>query len=221
MTCGIHVTGQYGGDSDMFYSDPWNLQQIVNNCTKTYAPVVPRPFWINTFYGAKKIKSASNIVFTNGNLDPWSGGGVLADDLKNIPGVDSSVIAFTIEGGAHHLDLRNSVPQYDPIGVVKARQIVSVVRLVALLDLSYPLLFLKIPPFACVLHCVCLYVAVCSMLITSMSGLMRVRASLIMEDHPDCPKVQRHYCGFLLVRFALHSLDYSSAITAWHDSLML
>ncbi len=38
-------------------------------------------------------QGASNIVFTNGNLDPWSGGGV----LQNITGAPS-LVAISIEG---------------------------------------------------------------------------------------------------------------------------
>lgn len=63
--------GQYGGDSDMFYPQPWNLLETVTTCGVTYNPVQPRPMWVNTFYGAKNLATATNIVFTNGDLDPW------------------------------------------------------------------------------------------------------------------------------------------------------
>ena len=46
------------------------------------------------------IKSASNIVFCNGALDPWRDGGVLRSPK---PG---SLDAYLIADGAHHLDLR-------------------------------------------------------------------------------------------------------------------
>lgn len=50
-------------------------------------------------YGPAKQKSASNIVFTNGDLDPWSAAGVeLQDDA-------ASVSSFLIGFGGHHLDL--------------------------------------------------------------------------------------------------------------------
>ena len=39
--------------------------------------VVPRAMWPEINWGGRHIESASNIVFSNGKLDPWSGGGIL------------------------------------------------------------------------------------------------------------------------------------------------
>jgi len=55
----------------------------------------------------------SNIIFSNGTLDPWHAGGVLEQ-------VSKESIAIYIENSAHHLDLR--LPnEADPESLTKAR----------------------------------------------------------------------------------------------------
>ena len=53
-------------------------------------------------WGGRQIGTASNIVFSNGLLDPWHGFGVLED-------VSESVVAVVIPEGAHHLDVSTSL----------------------------------------------------------------------------------------------------------------
>jgi lysosomal Pro-X carboxypeptidase len=56
----------------------------------------------------------SNIIFSNGELDPWHAGGVLTN-------VSERSIAIYIEDSAHHLDLR--LPnEADPASLTAARQ---------------------------------------------------------------------------------------------------
>lgn len=108
--------GQYGMPTDMFWYAPWNLSYTVESCVQQYG-TTPRPNMVKVQYGVQDLSGASNIVFSNGNLDPWSGGGV----LKNVTG-NPSIIAITIDQGAHHLDLRASNPA-DPPSVIAARAI--------------------------------------------------------------------------------------------------
>ncbi|XP_012370488.2 lysosomal Pro-X carboxypeptidase [Octodon degus] len=102
------------GIDDMFEPFLWNLKQFSDECFSQWG-VRPRPSWIITQYGGKNISSHSNIVFSNGDLDPWSGGGVTKD-------ISATLVAITIAEGAHHLDLRaNSA--YDPASVLRARSL--------------------------------------------------------------------------------------------------
>lgn len=110
--------GQYGEPSDMFYPAPWSLQGAVQGCQSSYG-VTPRPQYVPVHYGGKHLGQFTNIVFTNGNLDPWYAGGVTFNSTE---AVDNGVVAVVIQGGAHHLDLRFSNPA-DPQSVIDARNI--------------------------------------------------------------------------------------------------
>lgn len=52
-------------------------------------------------------------VCSNGDLDPWSGGGVTKS-------ITDTLVAINIPGGAHHLDLRASTA-FDPSAVLLSR----------------------------------------------------------------------------------------------------
>ena len=96
---------------------------------------------LDTYYGGRYIESYSNIVFSNGLLDPWMAGGVhnlsvsdlnpsdptatpTYDGPSVIPmGSESqNMIALIIELGGHHTDLMYSSDK-DPDCVTKARQV--------------------------------------------------------------------------------------------------
>ncbi len=75
--------------------------------------------WALDYFGGRDIETdfmhVSNIIFSNGNIDPWSAGGV----TKN---VSADSIAIVIDQAAHHLDLR--MPNKDdPASVIEARLI--------------------------------------------------------------------------------------------------
>ncbi|KAH0625232.1 hypothetical protein JD844_033542 [Phrynosoma platyrhinos] len=100
------------GVNDMFEPQKWDFHKYSEECFKIWG-VRPRPSWILTSYGGKNISAHSNIIFSNGGLDPWSAGGV----TKNIT---DTLVAILIPEGAHHLDLRSNSP-FDPVSVLQAR----------------------------------------------------------------------------------------------------
>ncbi|XP_069825817.1 lysosomal Pro-X carboxypeptidase [Dendropsophus ebraccatus] len=100
------------GVTDMFEPQTWNFEAFSDDCYKQWG-IRPRPKWITSVYGGKNITAASNIIFSNGDLDPWSAGGVKQS-------LSDSLVAILITDGAHHLDLRSN-NAYDPRSVIEAR----------------------------------------------------------------------------------------------------
>ena len=102
------------GVRDMWYPAAWDFQEFADGCKKQFG-VTTRKYWAESQYGGFNIKAATNIVFSNGDLDPWYGYGVLKAP-------NPSCAAVMIEGGAHHIDLRNA-NKLDPKSVIEARNI--------------------------------------------------------------------------------------------------
>lgn len=100
------------GVNDMFEPQKWDFDVLSEECFRLWG-VRPRPSWVLSMYGGKNISSHSNIIFSNGGLDPWSAGGVTQN-------ISDSLVAIMIPDGAHHLDLRSRNPR-DPKSVQQAR----------------------------------------------------------------------------------------------------
>lgn len=66
----------------------------------------PNPTWTNGFYGGQKVTS-SNIIFPNGELDPWKALSVQGN-------VSSSEILLLIKNTSHCAAMYRSSPQDDP-----------------------------------------------------------------------------------------------------------
>ncbi|ETV97797.1 hypothetical protein H310_09148 [Aphanomyces invadans] len=114
LFCSELYQPQDQGIRDMFWVDVHDQAADAARCLAKWH-VQLRPEWATTVYGGRKaLRASSNIVFSNGNYDPWSGMGVLED-------LNPSVVAIDVEGGAHHLDLMFSHP-LDPPGVKRARK---------------------------------------------------------------------------------------------------
>ncbi|XP_062144209.1 uncharacterized protein LOC133851689 [Alnus glutinosa] len=106
-------------DASMFPTYDYNFSSFQEECWKDFR-VNPRPRWITTVFGGHDIKTAlkkfgSNIIFSNGLLDPWSGGSVLQN-------VSETIVALVTKEGAHHIDLRASSSD-DPDWLLEQRAI--------------------------------------------------------------------------------------------------
>lgn len=113
QTCTEMVMPFCSTNEEMFQPFPWNFDYFSNNCQRNFK-VSPSASIAEKLYGGFKIEAASNIIFSNGLLDPWSGAGVLTN-------ISSTVIAVVIPEGAHHLDLR-AANKDDPQSVIDARK---------------------------------------------------------------------------------------------------
>ncbi|XP_028135352.1 lysosomal Pro-X carboxypeptidase [Diabrotica virgifera virgifera] len=99
QSCTDMIMPMCSQSSDMFENANWDFAEFSDTCYKQFK-VRPRNLNVPLLeYGGKDIEAASNIVFSNGLLDPWSGGGV----LRNI---NDRVRSIIIPDGAHHYDLR-------------------------------------------------------------------------------------------------------------------
>ena len=80
----------------------WDEDAFTANCQTNYG-MTPKYDWALDYFGgrnvAKDFAGSSNIIFSNGDLDPWHAGGVLENSMVN------NVVIY-IKNSAHHLDLR-------------------------------------------------------------------------------------------------------------------
>ena len=102
--------------ASMFPAAEWNEKENTAQCEAAYGET-PQYNWALTYFGGKNptkdFMHASNIIFSNGTLDPWHAGGVLEQ-------VSDETISIFIEESAHHLDLR--LPnEADPATLTAAR----------------------------------------------------------------------------------------------------
>lgn len=103
--------------TSMFPTASWDEPQNTAYCFGAYGEK-PQYNWALDYFGGRVPKrdfaKASNIIFSNGELDPWQAGGITEK-------INDETIAIYIEHSAHHLDLR--LPnEADPQTLTDARQ---------------------------------------------------------------------------------------------------
>lgn len=109
----LNTVQESNGQTDMFPVLQYNEQLRADYCKRVWGIDNIRTEWPIIEFWGDKIKTATNIIFSNGLLDPWHAGGVLTN-------ISSSLVPILIKDGAHHLDLRSKNVQ-DPDSVTQAR----------------------------------------------------------------------------------------------------
>ncbi|CAM9466993.1 unnamed protein product [Ectocarpus sp. 13 AM-2016] len=105
------------GKRDMFWRSDWDPVAQAAQCMEQYG-VSPGEGWGAAEYGGYDSWSqVTNVVFSNGRLDPWSGMGVV--DQRRAGG---GVKVIMMDQAAHHLDLFFEHP-LDPQDVLDARRV--------------------------------------------------------------------------------------------------
>ena len=107
------------GSSDMFWPLPQNFSFAVEHCKRAWGVELDQSTseWISIAHDIPRFRYTTNIVFSSGDLDPWSSAGILQS-----PAPERSLISLNITGGAHHLDLMFANAN-DPPSVLQARSV--------------------------------------------------------------------------------------------------
>eukprot|EP00127_Corallochytrium_limacisporum_P001751 Clim_evm5s78 gene=Clim_evmTU5s78 len=136
------------GKTDFLPPQSFDIPSFIEDCKDQFS-VTPRWGWIALAYGAMRPDSAGRIIYSNGEMDPWSAYGVIGDpdrpirpdlctihlgfgseweDLVNMATVKASLnlgvcnnLAVYIYDHAHHADLRTPQPKVDRPQLVRAR----------------------------------------------------------------------------------------------------
>ncbi|XP_065184576.1 dipeptidyl peptidase 2-like [Sycon ciliatum] len=114
----VRLASGTNNKTDMFPPiEPWTDSVYEAYCAKKYGSgLAYNTDFYNINFWTDQIRGASNLIFSNGDLDPWRYGGVYGTDLP------STVYPIIVKGGAHHLDLRGS-DKRDPATVTAARDV--------------------------------------------------------------------------------------------------
>eukprot|EP00483_Globobulimina_turgida_P010890 UN10911 len=101
--------------TDMFPPTIWEGSNLTKYCNDTYG-LLPNNDWQKIWFPQNIVGTGiTNIIFSNGELDPFIGGGYTQN-------LTDKLVTIVIADAAHHLDLRGKNPK-DPAAVTQARQL--------------------------------------------------------------------------------------------------
>jgi lysosomal Pro-X carboxypeptidase len=119
----FQLFGQSANDADMFWDAPWNATEQSNYCFDQVGSYPYPQNHVTETWGLEEDWAAatSNIVWSQGEYDPWKGGGVTTN-------LTESLVSIVIPECAHHVDLFFSDPG-DTAAIKNAREFeMSMVR---------------------------------------------------------------------------------------------
>ncbi|KNC84358.1 hypothetical protein SARC_03403 [Sphaeroforma arctica JP610] len=102
------------GIRDMFWNAPFDREAMRKDCLEQYGSHTKFDVGSIKYGGRKAMRATSNVIFTNGELDPWIAEGVLQD-------VTDTVVSIIIPKAGHHEDLMFSTKD-DPPALTDARE---------------------------------------------------------------------------------------------------
>uniref|UniRef100_A0A5S6QIY8 Lysosomal Pro-X carboxypeptidase n=1 Tax=Trichuris muris TaxID=70415 RepID=A0A5S6QIY8_TRIMR len=105
QTCTEMMMPMCNSEESMFEQHDWNETEFSQTCLQKFG-VIPKYGWAVSNYGGRSLTDVTKIVFSNGWLDPWRGGGILSSD--------HGITSLIVEDGAHHYDLRGRHPKDTP-----------------------------------------------------------------------------------------------------------
>ncbi|CAH1109164.1 unnamed protein product [Psylliodes chrysocephalus] len=114
QTCTELISPRCSTENDMFVTNPWDYEEYAQNCNARFGVKDVRPEGAILAYGGKDLKYYSNIIFSNGEMEPWSSATV-SDNVSD------SIFSIKIPDATNQLDLRKFDPT-DNIYVAETRK---------------------------------------------------------------------------------------------------
>jgi hypothetical protein len=80
----------------MFWAQPFDLNATLAGCEQQWG-VSPDPYWaVSSFGGWRALRASTNILFSNGQLDPWKGGGVTQNVSESVLALVERFFSFLV-----------------------------------------------------------------------------------------------------------------------------